>query len=208
MVICIEVDIKEKYCGKLNNMIQEKSILICRLIKKPEILNSEGMLITHNPIDCFTKALSVNPGLILIIFSARIVSMQDQVIELCSCFKDNPITKEIPILVLMEILHRDLIVKLQKARVAAIEIYRPNVSIDLRNMATRALNNEPFLNINQLLKKLCPSLNSIKIDNQRDLTVCRAYGNRMVLGGERLHEICETSNHLHCDYFLNSRLIQ
>jgi len=40
------------------------------------------------------------------------------------------------------------------------------------------------------------------------MTVCRAYGNRMVLGGERLHEICETSNHLHCDYFLNSRLIQ
>ena len=41
-------------------------------------------------------------------------------------------------------------------------------------------------------------------DDQEELTVCGAYMNRMVLGGKRLHEVCETLNHLHCEYFINS----
>ncbi|MDA3788781.1 MAG: hypothetical protein PF503_09845 [Desulfobacula sp.] len=186
---------------------KEKTILICRLIQKPQILNNEGMTITHSPMQCFNNAVSEKTGLIIIIFSVQNLSLRGQIIELCSCLKSNSLTKEIPIVALAEVLHRDMLVNMQKAGVESTEMYNMNAAIDLKNIADRFfLQGFPF-RIERFLQKLCPFLNYIQIDNQHDLTVCRAYKNRMVLGGKRLHEVCETGNHLHCDYFLNPRTI-
>jgi hypothetical protein len=56
------------------------------------------------------------------------------------------------------------------------------------------------------LPVLCSFLHYREIDAQHELTVCGAYRDRMVLGGFWLHEICETENHLHCEYYLNPRI--
>jgi hypothetical protein len=50
---------------------------------------------------------------------------------------------------------------------------------------------------------LCPFLYYREIDSQHEMTVCGAYLDRMVLGGRRLRELCQTEDHLHCEYFLN-----
>ena len=57
----------------------------------------------------------------------------------------------------------------------------------------------------RILAMICPFIHYIKIDSIKELTVCGAYRNRMVLGGGRLHEICEKENHLHCEYYLNPK---
>jgi hypothetical protein len=53
---------------------------------------------------------------------------------------------------------------------------------------------------------LCPYLRDIPIDEFKTMTVCGAYLNRMVLGGRRLHELCETENHAGCEYYQNPRV--
>lgn len=184
---------------------KEKPVLICRLIQKPQILNNEGMTITHSPMQCFNHAVSEKTGLILIIVAARNCSSRDQMMELCRCLKNDPLTKGVPIVVLAEVLHRDMLVKMQEVGVESTEMYRMNAGIDLKQIADRFfLQDFPF-RIEHLLQKLCPFLNYIQIDNQHDIAVCHAYKNRMFLGGKRLHEVCETGNHLHCDCFLNPR---
>ncbi|MFH2090804.1 MAG: hypothetical protein ABIJ31_00380 [Pseudomonadota bacterium] len=103
----------------------------------------------------------------------------------------------------IEDLHRDMLLKMQKAGVEFTDIYRTMVPLDLTHMSDRIREKEISIQIEQFLIKLCPFLNYIRIDNQHDLAVCGAYKNRMVLGGKLLHEVCETGNHLHCEYFLN-----
>ena len=56
------------------------------------------------------------------------------------------------------------------------------------------------------LRTLCPYLHYEMIDAYREMTVCGAYLDRMVLGSRFLHEVCETENHLGCEYFRNPRL--
>jgi hypothetical protein len=55
------------------------------------------------------------------------------------------------------------------------------------------------------LKVVCPFLHYNEIDSKHKMAVCGAYLDRMVLGGRRLHELCETEDHLHCEYYLNPR---
>jgi hypothetical protein len=60
--------------------------------------------------------------------------------------------------------------------------------------------------LQRYLAVLCPFLHYSRIDSQREMTVCGAYLDRLVLGGRWLREVCETEDHLHCEYFLNPRL--
>jgi hypothetical protein len=55
------------------------------------------------------------------------------------------------------------------------------------------------------LSQLCTFLNYKPISDQNELITCAAYRNRMVLGGKRLHEVCQTETHLHCEFYLNPR---
>ena len=64
---------------------------------------------------------------------------------------------------------------------------------------------EPKDQVNLQLKRLFPYLHYSQIDSRNEMTVCGAYLDRMVLGGQRLHEICETQEHLQCEYSLNPR---
>ena len=55
------------------------------------------------------------------------------------------------------------------------------------------------------LEVVCPFLHYNETDSKHEMAVCGAYLDRMVLGGRRLHELCETEDHLHCEYYLNPR---
>ncbi|MDD3312877.1 hypothetical protein [Pseudodesulfovibrio sp.] len=53
---------------------------------------------------------------------------------------------------------------------------------------------------------LCPYLGSVAPDGAGAMAVCGAYLNRMVLGGRRRRESCETENHARCEYFQTPRV--
>ncbi len=112
--------------------------------------------------------------------------------------------KEIPVIVLMETIHREMMVTLQESGVTLFKSYKADIIIDLNRIKDLVKRGDPSLFIREMIKKLCPALNRVGSDDQEELTVCGAYMNRMVLGGKRLHEVCETLNHLHCEYLINS----
>lgn len=180
--------------------------MVCRLGQTPEMMNCEETQIVQNPMECFSRAVSGRTELIAIVFSARNMSARHGVLELCRCLKNNPLTREIPVVVLMETIHREMMVKLQETGVTLFKNYKADITIDLNRIKDLVKRGDPSIFIRETIKKLCPALNRIGSDDQEELTVCGAYMNRMVLGGKRLHEVCETLNHLHCEYFLNSRI--
>lgn len=103
----------------------------------------------------------------------------------------------------MEGLHREMMVSLQETGVALCDNYKTPGPIDLERIKALVQRKDYAADIREAIKKLCPFLNHIDIEEDCVLTACGAYRNRMVLGGKRLHEICETLNHLHCEYFIN-----
>ena len=64
----------------------------------------------------------------------------------------------------------------------------------------------PMIGCERQLAALCAYLHYDIIDARREMKVCGAYLDRMVLGGLWLSEVCQTEGHLQCEYFLNPRL--
>lgn len=90
---------------------------------------------------------------------------------------------------------------------ALFKKYKSDISIGLNQIKDLSGEKDQAVNLRGLLKKVCPAFNYIKIDDQHELIVCGAYMNRMALGGIRLHEVCETLNHLNCEYFVSPRIV-
>lgn len=185
-------------------MIKEKPVLVCRLGQTPEMIHCEDAQIVQTPMECFSRAVSGRLEIVAVVFSARNRSARHGVLELCRCLMNNASTREIPVVVLMETIHREMMVKLQESGVTLFKSYKTDIIMDLNRIRDLVKRGDPSMGILETIKKLCPALNRIGSDDQEELTVCGAYMNQMVLGGKRLHEVCETLNHLHCEYFINS----
>ncbi len=179
-------------------------MVVCRLGQTPEMIHCDETQIVQTPMECFSRAVSGRTELIAILFSARNWSVRHGVLELCRCLMNNSLTREIPVIVLMETIHREMMVRFQETGVTLFKSYKADMIIDLNRIRDLVKGGDPSMLIRETIKKLCPALNRVGRDDEEELTVCGAYMNRMVLGGKRLHDVCETLNHLHCEYFINS----
>ena len=188
-------------------VIKETPIVICRLGQTPEIIHCEEAQIVQSSMECFSRATEDQAEFIVVVFSGWNIPVRHPVLELCRCLKNNPLTGEIPVIALMEGLHREMMVKLQENGVGLFDNYKATVPIDLKRIKDLARRKDYVVDIREAIKKLCPFLNHIDIEGDYVLTACGAYKNRMVLGGKRLHEICETLNYRLCDYFMKSGIV-
>jgi hypothetical protein len=149
--------------------------------------------------------LETVPDMILIRFPEPDDPTHEMYLELCEVLKRNKRTRSCAITVLLPGKDSPLLDRLHSAGVA----YTTTVSSD----GFRDGNVIGILNslgeghhVGHFRASLCPYLSSIALDESRAMTVCGAYLNRMVLGGRRLHELCETENHAGCEYFQNPRV--
>jgi len=186
--------------------MKENSIVVLRFGQTPGIINREETDIVQTPMECFSRAVLGKTQFIVVILSGRNISARSLVFELCRCLKKNPLTKEIPVIVLMDSIHREILVKFHESGVTLFKNYKSGSCIDLNQIKDLIGGRDQAVNLRGLLKKICPALNYIKIDDRYELIVCGAYMNRMALGGIRLHEVCETHNHLNCEYFVSPRM--
>jgi len=184
----------------------QTAILMCHLFESHEIVTSENVTMTRTLLTCLSEATQRDFGLILVNFSTRPISERCGIMELLTCLKNNALTGETPLFVSMETLHRDIVVKLKNVGVDFIKIHPPKATIEPEQILRVIQSKDASVRIDRFLTRLCPFLNYSAIDDQVELISCRAYRNRMVLGGKRLHEICETEDHLHCEYYLNPRV--
>lgn len=181
-------------------------MLICQLSENQEIVTSENVTMTSTLLTCLSEATQRDFELILVNFSTRPISKRSGIIELFTCLKNSHLTGETPLFASMETLHRDMIVKMKNAGVNFLKIHPPKATIAPEQMLRVIQSKDASVGIDRFLARLCPFLNYSAIDDQVELITCRAYRNRMVLGGKRLHEICETEGYLHCEYYLNPRV--
>ena len=157
-----------------------------------------------SPIQCLAKAVEWKPEIIVVSFWQISIRERDALVELSAVLKRNSHTQNCAVLALLHATHRKLIEDLKRAEVDYVRcIGDAKLDLNLVGRIIKDLGAGDRLDWH--LERLCPFLHYSKIDSRHEMTVCRAYLNRMVLGGRRLHELCETGGHLHCEYYKHPR---
>jgi hypothetical protein len=185
----------------------KEGLLVCQF-SPVQILegSTNGLTIVRSPMACMEAAVSKVYEGILIYFSARQIRVRDSLIELCADLNKNLRIRSVPKCVSLEYPHRFLLAKLREAAVEYVDIRLPTESADPWKIWERTMVQGTNLRIESHLSRLCPFLHYKPISDQNEMITCAAYRNRMVLGGRRLHEVCQTDTHLHCEYYLNPRV--
>ena len=179
--------------------------LLCDTIGNIGELSSPEEEWVPSPIQCLDKAIDGKPGIIVIRFGKMPIGEREALVELSTALKRNIHTQKCPVLALLHSKHRKLIEDLKQAKVDYVR-YIDDAVLDSTRMRGIIDGLGPDDRLERHLAILCPFLNYSKIDSCHEMTMCGAYLNRMVLGGRRLHEICETEDHFRCEYYLKPRL--
>jgi len=181
-------------------------ILVCQLRSNIEDVSGGEVCTTSNALSCLSEATQRNFSLVVIDLLVSMIQKRGEVIELCRCLRTHPLTKQMPVIVSLDAFQRDMAVKLNDIGLKFMDVRKIGGMIDPGHLLRLVHLDDPSIYINPILDNLCPFLHYSPIDEKCELTTCNACGNRMVLGGRRLHGVCETSDHEYCDYFLHSRV--
>lgn len=157
-----------------------------------------------SPIQCLTRAIERRPKIIMIRFGKVTLRERDALVELIGVLKQNRHTRDIPVLALLESKHRRLLENLEQVGADFIK-YIGEIAVGSTQLQRIIEGLGPDDRLERHLAVLCLFLHYREIDSQHEMTVCGAYLDRMVLGGRRLCELCQTDDHLNCEYFLNPR---
>lgn len=155
-----------------------------------------------SPIRCLDRAVEWKPDIIVLSFMNISIREREALVELSASLKRNSLTGNCIILAILPSKHRRLVEDLMRAKVDFVRYVagdKPDPDFVNELISDIQATDCP----ERQLEILCSFLHYKKIDSQHEMTVCGAWRNRMVLGGKWLHELCETENHLHCEYFLN-----
>jgi len=163
-----------------------------------------GEELVASPLRCLDRATDRRPGIIVLRFHSMPVRELEALLELSALLKRNRHTRSIPVLALLHAKHRKLLEALQLAGVDFAH-HAGDIALDAQQIRGIIEGLGPDDRLAQQLASLCPFLHYNSIDPHHEMTVCGAYLDRMVLGGRRLREICETGDHLRCEYYLNPR---
>jgi len=158
-----------------------------------------------SPIQCLDKAVDGKPEIIVVRFGKIPIREREALVELSSALKRNSHTQKCLVLALLHSKHRNLIEDLKQAKVDYVR-YVGDAKLDSTQVREIIDGLGPDDRLERHLAVVCPFLHYSKIDSQHEMTACGAYLDRMILGGRRLHEICETEDHHHCGYYLNPRV--
>ncbi len=159
---------------------------------------------TESPVLCLHRAVEESPRRIVLLFHDAPLSGNGLLLELCFALKHNRHTRNMLVLALLRGRHRGLLEALQAVGVGYSRFVKA-APLDLEELIVGPAALTPDDRVDHRLEELCPFLRYRELDAAHELVVCGAYLERMVLGGLRLHELCETMNHHHCELFLEPR---
>ena len=180
-------------------------ILVCFLDEGLEIARPPrfGVTVTDTALACLEEAIEGDYNLVVVCVSSG--GHIDRAIELCTCLKRNPLMRNTPTFVSIDRWHRDIAIRLKDAGLDFMGVRKANHHIDPGHVLDLVRKAATSVQVDRILDRLCPFLHYQRIKWQGELITCGAWHNRMVLGGQRLHEVCESNTHLHCEYFQDPR---
>lgn len=184
-------------------------LLVCQFSEELVLKgSSNGLTIVRSPLSCLGSAIYEAYAAILIYFSGRKLSEREVLIELCAQLNKNAHTGDALQCVLLDCPHRSLLASLRKVGVKHVAIGLSKEATDPWRIWERCNVDDHTLQIEWQLSLLCPFLYYRSINAESELITCGAYRNRMVLGGKRLHEVCQTEGYLHCPYYLDPQVLR
>lgn len=181
------------------------AILVCPLERHQKIAATADVSVAPGMPACLNLAARGNFGLIVLNVPVGKIAIRSHVLELCRCLTRHTETEDTPVIVSAEFLHRKMAIKMANAGIRFMDVRPKGAPIDPGHLMHMVRTGNPSIRIDLILARLCPFLDHRPIDDGCELTTCRAYKNRMVLGGRRLHEVCESDRHVYCDTFLSPR---
>ena len=157
------------------------------------------------PARCLERVGEGDVRAVAIVFGSGSDTRRATLLEFVSILKNNAKTGDLTVVAVVPARHRLLLEALKGEGADFVFIFPENTAdsfciADILGGLT--VKNRP----EHILKEICPHLNYSAIDSRREISLCGAYRNRMVLGGSRLHNICETTEHFECEYYINPRL--
>jgi hypothetical protein len=169
---------------------------------EPELGDGEWV---RSPIQCLNSAVEEKPTVIVVRFFQMPIRERETLVELCAVLKRNSYTKSAPVVALLQSKHRGLIEALHRVGVDFVRLFRETTLSSSRMIEIiEGLGADD--RVERQFMVLCPYLHYDVIDASTEMTVCGAYLDRMVLGGSRVHEVCESIEHLRCPYYLEPRI--
>jgi len=196
---------KEKTSANNKGVARAIRFLLCDTTGNVGELWSTDEEWVASPIQCLDKAVEGNPKIIIVRFGKMPFREREALVELIAALKRNSRSRRCPVLALLYSQHRKLIEDLGQAKVDYIR-YIGDGKLDSKQVQEIIRGLEPNDRLERHLVMVCSFLHYSKIDSQHEITVCGAYLDRMVLGGRRLNELCQTDAHLHCQYFQNPKV--
>jgi hypothetical protein len=181
------------------------AILVCPVQRNQGIAKTAEVTIARSLPACFNLASSRDFGLIIINVPWGKEAIRNRVLDLCRGLKSHPETQDTPVIISAEFINREMIIKLVNAGIRFMDVRGKGAHIDPERLLCLTRSADPSIRIDLILARLCPFLDHRRENDGYALTTCRAYRNRMVLGGKRLHEVCESDCHVYCEYYLHPR---
>ena len=160
---------------------------------------------TFSPIQCMDQARDAALSIVVVRFGKIPIREREALVELCAALKRNSRTRASLVLALLHTKHRKLIEDLERIKVDYLR-YVGDDRLNSDQIREVIQDLGPDDRLKHHLSVLCPFLNYDPIDSRRELITCEAYLDRLVPGGRRLLEICETGGYLKCEYYQNPRI--
>jgi CheY-like chemotaxis protein len=185
----------------------KKNILICSF-DIPEGINtqiSKNIKFRRTALQCLNIAVEESPDFILILFVKPVTDRIQNIIELCRLLKQNSRTRKCEIIISTNSKQRDIFERLLKAG-ADYYTYFMNDKLWTEISASSIVEClEKRDKLKNRVNEICPYLNHNKPDFYKNMALCGAYFNRMVLAEEKINTICTTHKHSSCEHFLKPR---
>ena len=182
----------------------DSAILICDPRYDAKNAEYTDLDVTASPIRCLDRVTEEHPGFVVIRFTDDLIPERRVLVELCAALKRNRHSRDSRILALLSTKHRLLLEELKKAAVDYVWI-EESPGLEYPDLPGLINNLREKDSPEKLLSPLCPSLHYAGIADDHEMTVCGAYLDRLVLAGDRLRKLCQTTGHKQCEYFLKPR---
>lgn len=179
-------------------------VIICDISYQGEESLSQTSEIVRSPIVCFDRCIEEQPKLIIVRFDQEPSKDRTYLLELCTALKRNGYSRHCHLLALLPNKHRQLLEELAKAGVDYVW-FEDEDRLDDAWVNARVDKISIYDSPERRLTPLCPFIHYKKLSDEHEMTVCRAYLDRLVLAGKRLHELCETDAHHKCGYYQKPR---
>ncbi len=181
----------------------KKPLMIYKRDPLPAWQGVAGLEVLASPISFLARAMEGDPSQLVVFLEWSSEQERSTLLELCTVLRRSLATRSVPLGCLLHERHREVLASLRQAAVRWVSFPAADQPLLSTLLLAPDSGSEAWLRVDEALQEMCPHLNYLPVEGGREMCVCGAYRNRMVLGRQTLRNLCQESEHLNCPYFLD-----